>query len=133
MFKDRIIVHKTTENRNGRKLLEKDVEAYLVKECKKRNITCEKFQSPMKSSVPDRLCSTEWYLTFPYGLMFFVELKAPGKVPAPKQKEDHEDRRVKGHLVFVCDSYEEVDLALEIVAHILASGYDTPLPNCLLA
>jgi hypothetical protein len=133
MFRNRIVVHKTTENRNGRKLLEKDIEAYLVRECKRRGWMCEKFQSPQKSSVPDRLCGIEKSSHFPLGFIFFVELKAPGKKPTDKQKDDHEERRDKGHLVFVCDSYEEVDLAIEIALYIYCqSGYPVALPYCLL-
>ena len=60
----------------------------------------DKFTSPSKRSVPDRM------LTCPGGLIAFIEYKAPGKKPTPKQWEDHCERRRRGVLVYVVDDIE---------------------------
>lgn len=79
-------------------MLEKTIEAALVKRVKDLGGTAEKFTSPNKRSVPDRL------VTLPGGRVIFVELKAPGKKPTPKQELDHERRRALGCDVRVIDS-----------------------------
>jgi hypothetical protein len=84
---------------------EKDVEAALVKEVKKLGGEAEKFTSPGRRSVPDRICSFEpCYIGF-------VECKAPGKKPTEKQAKDHERRRAMGFRVLVVDSIEAARLA----------------------
>lgn len=79
------------------------IEKYLVREVRKIGGIAEKFVSPNKRGVPDRLC------TFPFGLVAFVELKAEGKLPTPLQVEDHKRRRAMGFEVKVLDSKEKVD------------------------
>ena len=71
---------------------------------------CEKFVSPGKRSVPDRLVS------LPGGRIVFVELKAPGKEPTPLQEKDHKRRRTLGFDVRVIDTVEKVDEFLEEIA-----------------
>ena len=79
------------------------IESYLVAECRKIGGVAEKFVSPNKRAVPDRICQ------FPYDLIVFVELKAEGCKASPAQMEDHRRRRVRGHQVEVLDSKEAVD------------------------
>ncbi len=43
------------------------------------------------------------------GRITFVELKAPGKKPTPKQLWEHQRLEKLGHEVHVLDSYESVD------------------------
>ena len=81
-------------------MLEEDVENALVRRVKKLGGTAEKFTSPGRRSVPDRL------VTLPDGSIIFVELKAPGKKPTEKQARDHERRRKMGCDVRVIDSVE---------------------------
>jgi hypothetical protein len=81
-------------------ILERHVEAALVKRVKALGGMAEKFTSPAKRSVPDRLIS------LPNGRIYFIELKAPGKIPTEKQKLDHERRRVLGFTVLVIDTVE---------------------------
>lgn len=81
-------------------MLEKDVEAALVKRVKLLGGTCEKFVSPGRRSVPDRL------VTLPGGVIVFVEVKAPGKKPTPLQERDHAARRALGCRVVVIDTME---------------------------
>ena len=84
-------------------MLEKDIEDRVGRYAKKFGIMFEKFTSPSKRSVPDRL------LTFPGSpaQMVFIEFKAPGKKPTPKQAADHEKRRAIGALVYVVDDIEQ--------------------------
>ncbi|QHJ81272.1 MAG: hypothetical protein [Caudoviricetes sp.] len=87
-------------------MLERDIEAYLVKRCKEIGALCDKFTSPQRRSVPDRL------ITFG-GRVLFVELKATGKKPTEAQVRDHERRRAAGAEVVWTDSKEGVDRLLE--------------------
>ena len=61
-------------------MLEKAVEAALVRRVKVLGGLCEKFVSPGRRSVPDRL------VTLPGGRIIFVEIKAPGGKPTPQQR-----------------------------------------------
>ena len=105
-----------------KKTYERDVEAYLVKEVAKRGGAAEKFSSPNRTNVPDRIVS--WpirYVDGKYGRgpdpyparVEFVECKAPGKRPTLAQQRDHDRRRAMGFYVAVVDSYEAVDKYLE--------------------
>lgn len=107
-------------------MLEKHVEAYLVKRVKEAGGLCEKFVSPANRSVPDRIVSAppRRYVSrvspYPNGghyplqytlppRVIFVELKAPGKKPTAAQERDHEQRRAMGFDVRVIDTKEGVD------------------------
>jgi hypothetical protein len=81
-------------------MLEKKIEAALCKRVKELGGLCEKFTSPGKRSVPDRV------VTLPNNRIIFVELKAPGKKPTELQLKDHEKRRALGCDVRVIDSLE---------------------------
>lgn len=83
-------------------MLERDIEAYLVKRCKEIGALCDKFVSPQRRSVPDRL------ITFS-GRVLFVELKATGKKPTEAQVRDHERRRAAGAEVVWLDSVAGAD------------------------
>lgn len=84
-------------------MLEKTVEAALVRRVKVLGGLCEKFTSPNNRSVPDRI------VTLPGGRVVFVEVKAPGKKPTPLQARDHERRRELGCEVFVIDNVEDAN------------------------
>ena len=86
-----------------RRIRERDVEAYLVKRVEAFGGTCEKFTSPARRSVPDRL------VCWPEPSVCFVECKAPGEKPTPMQARDHERRRKMGFRVYVVDTKEAVD------------------------
>lgn len=81
---------------------ERDIERALVRRIKELGGLCEKFTSPGRRSVPDRL------VTLPNNRIIFVELKAPGKKPTELQKRDHERRKALGCEVRVIDSIEGV-------------------------
>lgn len=81
-------------------LLEKHIEAALVARVKVLGGTAEKFTSPSKRSVPDRL------VTLPGGKIIFVEVKNVGKKPTLAQQADHARRRALGCDVRVIDNLE---------------------------
>jgi hypothetical protein len=64
---------------------------------------CEKFKSPGRRNVPDRL------VTWPDGEMELVELKAPGKKPRTGQLRDHQRRAKCNVKVHVISTVEGVD------------------------
>ena len=82
-------------------MLEKDIEAAFVGRVKSLGGTAEKFTSPNRRSVPDRL------VTLPGGVIVFVELKAPGKMPTEAQARDHNRRRALGCRVIVIDNMRD--------------------------
>jgi len=86
-------------------MLEQTIERYLVNRIKQLGGTCEKFLSPNRRSVPDRI------VILPGGEVIFVEMKAPGKKPTPLQAKDHTLRRALGCAVLVLDSKKGVDNA----------------------
>ena len=83
-------------------MLERDIEKALVARVKDLGGLCEKFVSPGRRSVPDRI------VTLPGGRIIFVELKAPGKVPTLLQMRDHHRRYLLGCDVRVIDGLEAV-------------------------
>ena len=82
-------------------ILEKEVEAALVRRVKAIGGLCEKFTSPGRRSVPDRI------ITMPNNQIIFVEVKRPGEKPTAAQLKDHERRRALGCDVRVIDSMED--------------------------
>ena len=87
---------------------ERDIEQALIKRIKLLGGLCEKFVSPSKVGVPDRL------ICLPGGKVIFCELKAPGEKPTVKQLRDHAKRRALGFTVLVIDSKEGIDNAFPI-------------------
>jgi hypothetical protein len=83
-------------------MLEKQIEQALIRRVKELGGICEKFTSPGRRAVPDRI------VTLPGGRIVFVECKAPGKRPTLTQVLDHERRRALGCDVRVIDSLEQV-------------------------
>lgn len=84
-------------------MLERFIEAYLVKRVKEAGGIAYKFTSPQRRSVPDRL------VLLPGGRVEFVETKATGRKPTPMQLREHERLRALGFVVRVIDSKEQVD------------------------
>lgn len=83
-------------------MLEKDVEKAFCLKVKQLGGLCEKFTSPAKAHVPDRL------VTLPKGRIIFVELKRPKGDVRLAQTLDHEERRRLGCDVRVIDNLEQV-------------------------
>ena len=84
-------------------MLEKEIEKYLCDRVKLMGGLCEKFTSPNRRSVPDRM------ITMPKGIIHFVECKAPNKKPTEAQQRDHKRRFELGVIVHVLDSKSKVD------------------------
>lgn len=84
-------------------MLEKQIEKALCDRIKKLGGLCEKFNSPSRRAVPDRL------VTLPYVPMMLVELKATGKKPTKQQENDHFKRGCLGIFVIVIDCLELID------------------------
>lgn len=82
---------------------EKEIEKYLREEIKKLGGIAYKFTSPGNSGVPDRLVLLQW------GVMAFVELKAPGgKTTAIQDRQISRIQKLDFN-VYVIDSKEKVD------------------------
>lgn len=84
-------------------MLESVIEKALIKRVKELGGKCEKFTSPGRRSVPDRI------VTLSNNQIIFVELKAPGKVPTEGQLKDHRERRALGCDVRVIDNLEDIN------------------------
>lgn len=80
-------------------MLERDIEKALVKRVGDLGGLCEKFTSPGKRNVPDRIVTL-------YNKIIFVECKRPGEKPRKAQLRDHEKRRELGCDVRIIDSME---------------------------
>ena len=91
-----------------RPLLERDIEAYLVKRVREAGGTAYKFTSPQRRSVPDRI------VLMPGGRITFVELKRPGAKPTDAQAREHDRLRVLGFEVWVIDCKLMVDGLVEL-------------------
>lgn len=86
----------------GKQPKESVIERYLKKRATDEDFICNKFVSPSNSGVPDRILVG-------HGIIFFVELKAPGKTLRPLQEHVVNEYRKHGALVFVADTKEAVD------------------------
>jgi hypothetical protein len=84
-------------------MLEKNIEAHLVKRVKEIGGIAYKFVSPAHRGVADRV------VCLPNGVVWFVELKAPGGRLSPLQKV-FEDDMARLRQRYVCLwSKEQVD------------------------
>lgn len=97
------------------KVCETDVEDYLVKRVAACGGVAEKFSSPNRRNVPDRIVSwpPRLHQTM-HGILrlaecVFVECKAPGEKPRTGQQRDHARRRAMGFRVYVVDTFDAVD------------------------
>lgn len=102
-------------------MLERDIEAHLVKRVKALGGEVRKVQWVGRRGAPDRLvmlpakwvrCEddvsrADWRKT-----TIWVELKAPGKYPRPEQLREHDRMRAMGQRVVVIDSIEQVEALL---------------------
>jgi len=78
---------------------ESTIEKAVCKYARDAGILQYKFTSPGNSGVPDRIFIS------PRGI-FFVEFKAPGKVPTKLQEHIHKILRGHGAKVYVVDGIE---------------------------
>lgn len=88
-----------------RKAREKENEKHLCKRAREHGGMAEKFTSPNKRSVPDRVCTLPCF--DPH--VQYVEVKAEGQEPTDAQARDHKRRRAAGGVVHVVDTKKAVD------------------------
>ena len=81
---------------------EREIEQKFTQAVKKRGGLALKFMSPGYDGMPDRLA------LLPDGKMGFVEVKAPGKVPRPLQRQRHRLLRELGFQVYVLDDKSQI-------------------------
>lgn len=92
-------------------MLEKDVEAAVVKAVKGLGGIAMKFTSPNRRSVPDRIC------LLPGGRVVFIECKRPGAKLTDKQAAEIERIRRLGFEVLVVDDVEMVS-GIDYLTHL---------------
>lgn len=84
-------------------MLEKKVEAHLVKKTKAAGGERRKIKFLDRNGAPDDL------LLFPQGELYWVETKRPGKGAEAHQLREHKRMRKMGQHVLVLDTIESVD------------------------
>ena len=82
------------------------VERYLRLKVEELGGMCEKFTSPSRRGVPDRL------ITLPGLPMFMVECKRPGKIPTATQRRDHARRKKLGQTVYAVSTKDQINQML---------------------
>jgi hypothetical protein len=88
-------------------VLERDLERYFSKECKRLKITSIKLHLKFSTGYPDRL------VILPFNKVLWVELKTlTGKLSA-RQEQVHFQLRLHHHCVLVLRTKEEITHALE--------------------
>jgi hypothetical protein len=85
---------------------ESTIEAYLVEQVEKHGGMCEKFVSPGRRGVPDRIVT---WPAYGFARVHFVEVKAIGGKLDPAQVRDHARRRKLNCFVQVVWSRMGVD------------------------
>lgn len=91
-------------------MLETRIEKYFVEQVEKHGGTAEKFTSPGRRFVPDRL------VTWPHATarIHFAELKTVGGVLSSGQARDHARRRQMGVGVWVLWTKKQIDQYVEM-------------------
>jgi hypothetical protein len=88
---------------------EREIEAYLRKQCLSRNWMCLKWVSPSYAGVPDRIVLSNT------GKVYFVELKAPRGRTSKRQLLVHNELNKRGFIVKILKSKPQIDKWLETV------------------
>lgn len=87
---------------------EKPIEQYLIQRVREDlKGRAYKFTSPGKRSVPDRIA------ILPGGHMFFIELKAPGRVPTEEQQREIAYLKSLGHWAYWADQKSKIDILIK--------------------
>lgn len=85
---------------------EREIEQYFIRRVREAGGLQRKFVSPGHRGVPDRIVVHDYQV-------YFVELKAPGKLLRPDQVREHAKLHEAGARVFVIDSKEAVDYFID--------------------
>ena len=100
-------IGKTNERKQSKKgVRESKIETYLVEQVEKHGGLCEKFTSPGKRGVPDRIVI---WPAYGFARVHFVELKTIGGKLEPIQERDHARRKRLGCRVEVIWTKAQVD------------------------
>jgi hypothetical protein len=98
-------------------MLERVIEAHLVKRVAQLGGHAYKWVSPGRVGVPDRIVMlppiTDGAFWVGPPRTIFVELKATGQKPKPHQLREHERLRALGQTVVVIDSIEQIEELLK--------------------
>jgi hypothetical protein len=89
-----------------RALLERDLEAYFSRQCKKLKLLTLKLHVRYARGWPDRI------VVLPRGRTLWVELKRPGGKTSPLQDQLHQQLKDLEHDIYVLDSKEGIDRVL---------------------
>lgn len=84
---------------------ERDIKKYLMKKVKERGGEMRKIKWEGHRNAPD------WIVLLP-GWHVLVELKRPGKKATKAQEREHNLLWDSGIEVFVCSTFEEVDMMI---------------------
>lgn len=93
-----------------KKLKESDIEKYLVKQVKLAGGEVRKVQWIGRRGAPDR------FVMMPYGDSIWIELKAPGVKAEAYQLREHARMEAMHQIVYVIDSFTDVDALLHTYA-----------------
>jgi hypothetical protein len=85
------------------------IESRLKKGVERLGGRCDKFVSPGRRNVTDRI------VLMPIERVYFVELKKEGEEPNGGQLREHARLRKMGFKVYVLDSFELVDQFLRMI------------------
>jgi len=89
-----------------RVILERDLEGYFARQCKKKGLMTLKLNVHFARGWPDRI------VVLKDGKVMWVELKRPGGKLSPLQVKVHEQLGKLGHFVQVINSKEGINNAL---------------------
>ncbi len=89
---------------------EKEIEAKLIKEVKKRDGLAIKLSSSNYRGLPDRL------ILIACGKVGFVEVKRKGNKPTKMQLSRHRKLKSLGFMVFVLDEEEKIGVILDAIS-----------------
>ena len=84
-----------------RKPRESLIERKVCRYARSKGLRADKWTSPGRRSVPDRI------ILGPERLIFFIEFKRPGEKPTKLQEAEHAELRKLGFSVFVIDNVED--------------------------
>ncbi len=87
--------------------LEKEIEGKSCRYGKSIGWEMQKFTSPARRSVPDRMCLHD------FGTIIFIEFKRPGEKATAAQKKEHRKLRARGFEVYVIDNVEDAKRVLD--------------------
>lgn len=82
---------------------ESKIESYFTQQCEKAGAEVRKLAWVGRRHAPDRIAF------FPYGIVWFVELKRPGKKPRAGQGRELERLKNKGCRTTWLSTYDDID------------------------